>query len=106
MVTDTPCSAAHLPIAAFSSVENFSYTPLTEDLPLSLVKLLQLSLAFSTNGFTMLFTTSMQEEGIVTDNNPLGPRSSDSDAKSFCLKYLNKDMYLNGVFNTLNNVQT
>ena len=66
MVANTPCSAARLPITAFSSAENFSYTPLTEDLPLSLVKLLDLlSLAFSTSGFTMLLTTSMQEEGIV-----------------------------------------
>ena len=32
--------------------------------------LIPIILTLSTSGFTMLFTTSMQEEGIVADNDP------------------------------------
>ena len=67
---------------------------ITWDLPLSLAKLLHSSLAFLTSGFTMLFTTSMWEESIVVDNDPLGSASRDSGTKPFHLKYLNKDMNL------------
>ena len=34
--------------------------------------LIPVILTLSTSGFTMLFTTSMQEKGIVADNDPLG----------------------------------
>ena len=80
-----PCSAACFPIAAFSLAENFSYAPLV-NLLLSFATLLHSSLAFSTSGFTKLFTTSIQEDGIVFDNDPVGSRRSNSGVISFCLE--------------------
>ena len=37
--------------------------------------LIPVILMLSTSGFTMLFTTSMQEEGIVAVNDPLGSKA-------------------------------
>ena len=42
-------------------------------------------LAFSTSGSTTLFTTSIQEEGIVFDNDPVGSGRSDFGIISFHL---------------------
>jgi len=44
-------------------------------------------LAFSTSGFTKLFTTSIWE-GTVADKDALGSGSSDSDAKFISLEIL------------------
>ena len=84
-----PCSAACFPIAAFSSAENFSYAPLI-NLLLSFTTLLHPSLVFLTSRFTKLLTTSIQEDGIVFDNDRVGSGKSDSGVISFCLKYLKR----------------
>ena len=80
------CSAAHFPIAAFSSGENFSFAPFTDFL--YLFGLITRN-SLLTNGSTEVFTTSMREEGMAADNDPLGSGRSDCDVTSFCLKYLN-----------------
>ena len=49
---------------------------LLTDLPLFFAELLHLSLAFSTSGSTTLFTTSIREEGIVSENGSVGSGSS------------------------------
>ena len=91
-IISAACSAAvRFPIAAFSSAENFSYVSLT-DLPLSFAELLHSSLAFSTSGSTTLFTTLIREEGIASDNGPVGSGSSDFGGISFRLKYLKRDI--------------